>query len=80
MYPGLSRHAYFITFSFSEFLDFNHLLYLFLVYTVEPCYRAPFRSQISVSRGFFLLLEERWKLGEVEEAREDLNWEKGGGH
>lgn len=65
MYPGLSRHAYFIMFSFSEFLDFNHFLYLFLVYTVEPCYKAPFRRQISVSWGFFPLLEERWKLGEM---------------
>lgn len=80
MYLGLSNHVYFIAFSFSEFLDFNHFLYLFLVYTVEPCYKAPFRSQISVSRGIFPLLEEKWKLGKVGSNKGGFELGEGRGH
>jgi len=36
---------------------------IFLLYTVEPCYKAPFWSQINVLWEFFPLLEEKWKLG-----------------
>lgn len=53
MYPGLSRHAYFTTFSFSEFLDFNNFLYLFLVYTVEPCYKSSFQESDKCFMGVF---------------------------
>ncbi|KAF2974646.1 hypothetical protein EK904_001513 [Melospiza melodia maxima] len=42
---------------------------------VEPCYKAPFRSQINISWGFF---SSFGREVEVEEIREDLNWEKGG--
>lgn len=80
MYLGLSRHAYFITFSFCEFLDFIHFLYLFLVYTVEPCYKAPFMGLIIVSRGLFPLLEKRWKLGKVEKNKGGFELGEGKGH
>lgn len=67
--PGLSHHVYLLRFTL-DLGNFNDFLYL---YTVEPYYRAPFRSRVNVS--FFSY------KGEVEIVgggmMEDLGWGRG---
>lgn len=51
--------------------------YIFLLYTVEPCYKASFRSQINVLWVFFFPFRGEVEIG-WEGTMEDLNWERGG--